>query len=216
MTLAEIETLLKQLQTQVAANTAAIKTLNNTIANYATDDDLSAIANKVNTLQNNNTLLQDSVAALSSKIEKITHIDSLLGVSINSLTTNDILQYGSDGKWHNIQPSALGISGGTSSGGVTSLSALSDVYISGVSNGQALVYSSLNNKWTNGTVSSGSSGGSVDMSNYLTIADAQKTYLPLSGGTVQWLSITNTLTTGNDATIGGNLLVAKGVTMYNS
>lgn len=216
MTLAEIETLLKQLQTQVAANTAAIKTLNNTIANYATDDDLSAIANKVNTLQNNNTLLQDSVAALSSKIEKIAHIDSLLGVSINSLTTNDILQYGSDGKWHNIQPSALGISGGTSSGGVTSLSALSDVYISGVSNGQALVYSSLNNKWTNGTVSSGSSGGSVDMSNYLTIADAQKTYLPLSGGTVQWLSITNTLTTGNDATIGGNALVAKGITMYNS
>ena len=42
MTLTEIETLLKQLQAQVNANTAAITTLNNALSNYATADDLTA------------------------------------------------------------------------------------------------------------------------------------------------------------------------------
>lgn len=50
MTLIEIETLLKDLQTQVAKNTAAIVTLNNTVSNYATTDDLAAISREINTL----------------------------------------------------------------------------------------------------------------------------------------------------------------------
>ena len=65
MSLVEIETLLQQLQSEVKANTAAITTLTNTISNYATTDDLTAISKQINTLQNNNILLQNTVATLS-------------------------------------------------------------------------------------------------------------------------------------------------------
>lgn len=210
MSLKEIETLLLQIQTEVKANTAVIATLNKSLSNYATTDDLSAISNKINTLQNNNILLQDAVAALNTSVKKIDHLSYLQDIVINNISENDILQYGNDGKWHNIQPSVLNISGGgnNSAQGATKLSDLTDVYISGVSNGQVLVYSSINSKWINSTISN-TNGGSTDLSKYLTISDAQKLYLPLSGGTVEYLNVKGLTTLGND------LLVTGGITMYN-
>lgn len=99
MTLAEIEILLRQLQEQVISNTAAITTLNNTIANYATTDDLKALATQVNALSVNNVVLQEAVAALDTSVSKIDHLSSLLDVSITNISENDVLQYSADGKW---------------------------------------------------------------------------------------------------------------------
>lgn len=206
MSLKEIETLLLQIQTEVKANTAAIATLSKSLSNYATTDDLSAISNKINTLQNNNILLQDAVATLNTSVKKIDHLSYLQDILINNISENDILQYGNDGKWHNIQPSVLNISGGENNSvqGATKLSDLKDVYISGLSNGHALVYSSINNKWINSDISSKISG------EYLTIDDAAKMYVPVTGGTVDWLQVKGL------TNVGGNLLVTGGITMYNS
>ena len=108
------------------------------MSNYATTDDFNALSKQINTLQNNNILLQDTVAALKVDVSKVDHLSKLNDVLINNITENDVLQFGNDGLWHNVQPTKLGISGGASgSGGVTKLSELTDVYISGVSNGQA-------------------------------------------------------------------------------
>lgn len=210
MSLAEIENLLLKLQAEVKANTAAIVTLNNTVSNYATTDDLTAISKQINTLQNNNVLLQDAVSALNTSVAKIDHLSRLQDIVINNITEGDILQYSSDGKWHNIQLSGLDINTGTSgSGSVTKLSDLTDVFISGVSNGQALVYSSINNKWINATIQT-NSGNTGDMSGYLTTKDAQLLYLPLTGGT-----ITGPLTVTGLTNLGDDVLVTGGVTMYN-
>ena len=210
MSLAEIENLLLKLQAEVKANTAAIVTLNNTVSNYATTDDLTAISKQINTLQNNNVLLQDAVSALNTSVAKIDHLSRLQDIVINNITEGDILQYSSDGKWHNIQLSGLDINTGTDgTSSVTKLSDLTDVFISGVSNGQALVYSSINNKWINATIQS-NGGNTGDMSSYLTIKDAQLLYLPLTGGT-----ITGPLTVTGLTNLGDNLLVTGGITMYN-
>lgn len=212
MTLNEIEVLITNLQREVAANTAAIVTLNDTVSNYATTDDFNALSKQINTLQNNNILLQDTVAALKVDVSKVDHLSKLNDVSINDITENDVLQFGNDGLWHNIQPSKLGISGGSSgSGGATKLSELTDVYISGVSNGQALVYSSISNRWINSNIETSGSGGSGDLSKYLTAADAQKLYLPIAGGT-----ITGPLTVKGLTNLGNNLLVTGGITFYNT
>lgn len=210
MALNEIEVLIKELQRQVAANTAAIATLNNTVSNYATTDDLNALSKKINTLYNNNILLQDEVAALKVDISKVDHLTKLNDVKIENITENDVLQFGDDGLWHNIQPAKLGISGSTSSsGGVTKLSELTDVRISGVSDGQALVYSSISNRWINQNIGT-SGGGNVDLSKYLTAADAQKLYLPVEGGV-----ITGPLTVKGLTNLGNDLLVTGGITFYN-
>lgn len=135
MTLAEIEILLRQLQEQVISNTAAITTLNNTIANYATTDDLKALATQVNALSVNNVVLQEAVAALDTSVSKIDHLSSLLDVSITNITENDVLQYSADGKWQNISPSKLkGIETDTSTG-ASSLDGLSDVLLTTVIDG---------------------------------------------------------------------------------
>lgn len=215
MSLVEIETLLQQLQSEVKANTAAITTLTNTISNYATTDDLTAISKQINTLQNNNILLQNTVATLSVEVDKVDHLVKLSDIRIENLTTNDVLQYGDDGLWHNVSPTTLGITsdGGSSSGGASKLADLSDVYISGISNGQALVYSAINNKWINATINnSGNTGGGStgDLSKYLLASDAEKLYLLKAGGT-----ITGNLNVNGLTTLGNNLLVKGGVTMYN-
>ena len=102
--------------------------------------------------------------------------------------------------------------GSSSSGGASKLADLSDVYISGISNGQALVYSAINNKWINTTINnSGNTGGNTgDLSKYLLASDAEKLYLLKTGGT-----ITGNLNINGLTTLGNNLLVKGGVTMYN-
>lgn len=210
MTLAEIELLLKELQTQVEQNTAAIKSLTDVSTKYTTKDELTAIATQVNTLQNNNTVLQDSVATLYTSINKIDFLSKLTDVTIDNLTEDDVLQYGHDGKWHNVNPSVLGITV-ESGGSANSLASLTDVLITGVSDGQALTYSAINNKWVNKTINTESDSGS----NYLTRSQADSLYLSLEGGSVGWLVVKGITELQSDASIDGNLLTTGGITMYN-
>lgn len=209
MTLAEIENLLNQLQEQVKANTAAITTLNNTITNYATTDDLNALATQVNTLLVNNVILQESVAALDTSVKKIDNISTLLDVDITNITENDILQFSSRGKWQNIQPTELKGIQVDSPTGASSLDGLSDVLLTTPTNGQFLVYDSALSGWTNKTVEICS--GTGDLSNYMTFADAKRLYLPLTGGTLTGELIVKAMVTVED-----NVLVHKALTMYDN
>lgn len=210
MTLAEIELLLKELQTQIEQNTAAIQSLTDASTKYTTKDELTAIATQVNTLQNNNTVLQDSVATLYTSINKIDFLSKLTDVTIDNLTEDDVLQYGHDGKWHNVNPSVLGITV-ESGGSANSLASLTDVLITGVSDGQTLTYSAINSKWVNKTINTESDSGS----NYLTRSQADSLYLSLEGGSVDWLVVKGITELQNDASIDGNLLTTGGITMYN-
>lgn len=203
MTLAEIEILLKQLQEQVAANTAAITTLNNTVANFATTDDLNTLAEQVNTLLVNNVILQESVAALDTSVKKIDNLSTLLDVDITNITENDVLQFSNRGKWQNVQPMELkGIQTGSTIT-VSSINQLSDVLLTTPVDGQSLVYDATLGSWTNKAIKTGI--GMDDLSGYMTFADAKRLYLPLTGGTL----------TGQ-LTVKDNVLVHKALTMYNN
>lgn len=207
MTLQEIENLLLRLQQQVISNTAAITSLTSNLSDYATEDDLNALTLQIRAINQNISLLSTDLNVLHESVKRVDNLNGLLDVSLNNLTEGDILRYGGNGLWYN---TAANIDGSTSTGGVSKLSQLSDVLLLGVSDGQGLVYSSASGKWVNKTVSSGSNG--TNMSNYYTKSetnDLLNKYLPLAGGTVEWLNV-NGLTTIND-----NLLVKGGITMYN-
>ena len=132
----------------------------------------------------------------------------LRDVKLTNITENDILRYGNDGLWHNIKAEELEITGG-GSGGSSTLAGLTDVFISGVSNGQALIYNSINKKWTNADIQS--TGQNVSLKDYLTIKDAELLYLPITGGTITGSLIVNGITT-----INNDLLVKGGITMYKN
>lgn len=87
------------------------------MAQYATKDELNELTGLVRTLQGNVQTLDTSVGELDTLIERINHLATLKDVTITYITEGDLLQYASDGTWHNIQPSALGI-GGSEGGGV--------------------------------------------------------------------------------------------------
>jgi hypothetical protein len=76
--------------------------LNNTISNYATTDDLNAIATNINILQQNNVLIQNDLNSLKNAVDNSDHLDKLIDVEIKNLTEGDILCYGNTGKWHNV------------------------------------------------------------------------------------------------------------------
>lgn len=192
MTLLEIEQLLSQLQQQINSNTAAINTLINTISNYATTDDLHEIAKKINDVDIQNKNISTDLNALKMAVENSDHLNKLIDVEINDLTEGDILQYGSTGKWHNIQVDLTGTTGSTS---ITKLTDLSDVQVNSPSDGQSLVYNAYMNMWTNVSVSNGGGSGGGD---YLTKSVADTLYLSLKGGTID-----------------GNLLVKGGITAYS-
>ena len=211
MTLAEIEVLLKQLQEQIKQNTTAISTLHDNLNQYATIDDLKTLSTQVNILLENNDVLQESVAALSSSVEKVDHLEKLFDVDINGITENDVLQYSNRGKWQNIQPSMLKGLIFSAGGGSFSLGSLSDVQLNNVSDGQGLVYDAQLGYWTNKLINTSSGDSAGDMSNYMTFADAKRLYLPLTGGT-----LTGALTVKAMVTIEDNVLVHKALTMYDN
>ena len=209
MTLAEIEILLRQLQEQVTANTAAITTLQNNLTQYATTDDLKTLSTQVNILLDNNDTLQEAVAALDTSVKKIDHLETLLDVDVNNITENDILQYSNRGKWQNIQPAMMNGLISNSSTGASSLNGLSDIMLTNVTDGQFLVYDAQLGYWTNKTVNV-SSGGTGDLSDYMTFADAKRLYLPLTGGTLTGPLTVKALVTAED-----NVIVHKALTMYD-
>lgn len=154
MNLTEIENLLLILQKQVQDNTAAITTLQETISNYASLSDIVPLKENINNLQQSVDVISDTLGTIKTYTDKVGYISRLLDVKTQSLTTNDILQYGNDGRWHNIQPSMLNINTGTSSGnGSGTLSTLTDVYLANLEDGQVLTYSETDGKWINLTPS---------------------------------------------------------------
>lgn len=208
MTLAEIEILLRQLQEQVTANTAAITTLQNNLTQYATTDDLKTLSTQVNILLDNNDTLQEAVAALDTSVKKIDHLETLLDVDVNNITENDVLQYSNRGKWQNIQPSMMNGLISNSSTGASNLNDLSDIMLTNVTDGQFLVYDAQLGYWTNKTIDV--SGGADDLGNYMTFADAKRLYLPLTGGTLTGPLTVKALVTAED-----NVIVHKALTMYD-
>lgn len=165
-------------------------------------DNVNELITLVRQLQATVDTLSESVAELDTKVQKINHLSKLLDVEITSLTFGDILQYSSDGKWHNINIDDLNI-GSSTPGGATRLSELTDVIISVPTNGQALTYNSADGKWHNNTISGGGGEPGGDLSNYLTKAEAAATYFPITGGDIK----------GNVKIIG-DLLVTGGITAY--
>ena len=204
MTLAEIEILLRQLQEQVTANTAAITTLQNNLTQYATTDDLKTLSTQVNILLDNNDTLQEAVAALDTSVKKIDHLETLLDVDVNNITENDILQYSNKGKWQNIQPSMMNGVVNNNPMGAFNLNGLSDIMLTNVTDGQFLVYDAQLGYWTNKTINVSSGVDKDELNKYMTFADAKRLYLPLSGGTL----------TGQ-LTVEDNVIVHKALTMYD-
>lgn len=86
------------------------------MAQYATKDELNELTGLVRTLQGNIKTLDTSVGELDTLVERINHLATLKDVTITYITEGDLLQYASDGTWHNIQLSALGIGGGEGGG----------------------------------------------------------------------------------------------------
>ena len=86
------------------------------MAQYATKDELNELTGLVRTLQGNVNTLDTNVGELDTLVERINHLATLKDVTITYITEGDLLQYASDGTWHNIQPSALGIGGGEGGG----------------------------------------------------------------------------------------------------
>lgn len=154
-----------------------------------------------------NETLQDAVATVSDRIGKVDHLSTLLDVETNNLTFNDVLQYGNDGKWHNIQPSALGIVDETDLNKPVNLSDLDDVIISNVSNGQTLIYNNLTKKWVNGVIEP--DDDDINFDDYLLTEDARKLFFPITGGLLNGPLEVKGLTT-----IDNNLLV-KGEITFN-
>lgn len=158
-------------------------------------EELEALVKQLQTEVNT---LKDSVATLTNQVSK-EFLQKLQDVQINDqlspLTFGDILQYGSDGKWHNVQPSTLKINN-ESETGVEKLSALSDVFIVNPTEGQILMYDGVTGKWNNEDIPKHEQ---VNLSNYLTKIEASDIYFPILGGTIKGpVSITSTLhTTGN-------------------
>lgn len=155
------------------------------------------------------------MAELTTKVDKVSTIYGLLDFELDDqntpLTNGDILQY-DNGKWHNISLSSLGVIGGGVSS--TSLAALSDVVLTSPTNNQALVYNGTSGKWINKKISGGS-GGSGDMSDYLTIAMAEATYFKKTGGVVDGsVTINNELIVKGLISGESDLLVQGGMTMY--
>lgn len=91
------------------------------MAQYATKDELNELIVLVRNLQGDVSTLDTSVGELDTLLERINHLATLKDVTITYITEGDLLQYSSDGTWHNIQPSALGI-GGEGGGGIVDTS----------------------------------------------------------------------------------------------
>ena len=91
------------------------------MAQYATKDELNELVVLVRNLQGDINTLDTSIGELDTLVERINHLATLKDVTITYITEGDLLQYSSDGTWHNIQPSALGI-GGEGGGGIVDTS----------------------------------------------------------------------------------------------
>lgn len=225
MTQEQIETLLTQLQQQVELNTTAIQQIVDRFNNYVTLNNFQSTNTSLTTIQANLSTLQTQVATIQTSIGLVNKISKLIDVNItNSLTKNDLLQWDGD-RWTNISPSEIGISGGSGSG---TLEGLSDVSISNKSNGQALVWSNILGKWTNGSTSSSSGLDIATMWEELGNATANQInpshitgILSLSGltvnGSTQLINGSTQLNVNTaNVSINGNVISTGEITAYSA
>ena len=77
------------------------------MAQYATKDELNELTGLVRTLQGNIKTLDTSVGELDTLVERINHLSTLKDVTITYITEGDLIQYSSDGTWHNVSPAVL-------------------------------------------------------------------------------------------------------------
>lgn len=77
------------------------------MAQYATKDELNELTGLVRTLQGNVQTLDTSVGELDTLVERINHLSTLKDVTITYITEGDLIQYSSDGTWHNVSPAVL-------------------------------------------------------------------------------------------------------------
>ena len=77
------------------------------MAQYATKDELNELTELVRTLQGNVQTLDTSVGELDTLVERINHLSTLKDVTITYITEGDLIQYSSDGTWHNVSPAVL-------------------------------------------------------------------------------------------------------------
>lgn len=169
--------------------------------------------------------LEQHIAELETQVQKINFLSKLLDVEITNLTENDLLLYSSDGKWHNINYTTLLKDQEETTEIVKKLSELTDVLINSPVDNQVLAYSQSAGKWVNKDANFGG-GGTGDLSGYLTKIEAQRTYFPLTGGTINGnVTIKGNLdtSTGNvrfnvnstQVNVYGNMLSTGGITLYN-
>ena len=77
------------------------------MAQYATKDELNELTGLVRTLQGNVQTLDTSVGELDTLVERINHLATLKDVTITYIKEGDLIQYSSDGTWHNVSPAVL-------------------------------------------------------------------------------------------------------------
>lgn len=77
------------------------------MAQYATKDELNELTGLVRTLWGNVQTLDTSVGELDTLVERINHLATLKDVTITYITEGDLIQYSSDGTWHNVSPAVL-------------------------------------------------------------------------------------------------------------
>jgi len=131
-----------------AETSLAIQAIYNEFNKYCSKTIYAALNNTVTLLTNRVVTLENTVTALQTTVQKLNKLTELLDVTITDIKEGDILQY-SNNKWVNIKPSLV-ISDDTNN---LALSALSDVNLTTLSNGQVLTYNTTNSKWTNSTIS---------------------------------------------------------------
>lgn len=88
------------------------------MSTYATKDELNELTRYVKSCQDTVDTLGNTVATLDTLVDRINHVSTMKDTTITYLTEGDVLQYSSDGTWHNVRPGQLSESGPIDEAGV--------------------------------------------------------------------------------------------------
>lgn len=169
---------------------------------------LSQEISRLSAIVTNNTT---QIETINTSIALINKLSKLIDVNISNPAKDDLLQWDGD-RWTNIKPSKLGINVGDGSN--MSLESLSDVSISNKTNGQALVWSNVDNKWINSTIETESGGGGTTPSGGLDVTAMWQELAKESSNQIHPSHITGALTLSG-LTVNGNSLLKNGKIQLN-
>lgn len=221
-----------ELEQQVQKNTTAINGLNTAIGDFATLTQLNSVSDTVDSIQTIIATLQSAVTELQTSIGLINKLSKLLDINIkDDLAKDDLLQFDGD-RWTNIKPSEVGITGGDTTVNIGSLTDLSDVAISNLTHGQALVWNGIASRWVNSTINVGSSepqfdeaamwralGGSTSNKKisptYINGQQLNLTGITVNGSTIVFTNSNNTVTiSSGGVNASGNIISQSEITAY--